>query len=316
MAHPNKAAAARLRLTRRALAALAHRTALPEDVSPMTTITAPPIPKKTGPKKTGRKETTPAAARPGLTVKGEMAVAVSQRVEQASLNAWPALHQVVHDGWLLRFCNGFTRRANSVALLTPGSRPVDQRIDFCEALYGRANLRTVFRVTSLCAEPEVPLRLQTRGYLAEDPTHVLAIDTARHGHAPHPQSLARDAWLDAYGALSGPPNNAQQLHALLLKAIRLDCLFGAITVDGNVAACGLAVVEGDLVGIFDVVSAPALRQQGLGAQLVAGLLAWGAQHGASTGYLQVVQHNAPALRLYDRLGFTHLHDYRYLCAPR
>ena len=248
---------------------------------------------------------------PGRT---ESSSALSQRIEQASLNAWPALHQVLHDGCVLRFCNGFTRRANSVSVLHPGTRPIEARIDFCEQLYSRAHLRTIFRVTSTCPQPELATRLSARGYRREDPTHVLTVDAERHADAPLPESLARDPWLDAYGALSGSPPRAQQLHSLLLQAIRLDCLFAVLMAEDAIAACGLAVVEADLVGIFDVVTAPAHRNRGLGTQLVAGLLAWGAGQGATTGYLQVVQSNATALRLYDRLGFRHLHDYWYLCA--
>ena len=239
--------------------------------------------------------------------------ALTQRVEQASLNAWPALHQVLHDGWVLRFSHGFTRRANSVTVLQAGTRGIDSRIAFCEQQYRRANLRTLFRITSNCAEAQLEAQLLARGYTGEDPTHVLSIDVTRHTHAPIPRALARDEWLNAYDHLSGSPAHAQQLHSLLLKAIRFDCLFAVLDVGNDIAACGFAVVEADLVGIFDVVTAPARRKQGLGEQLVSGLLAWGAHHGANTGYLQVMQDNAPALRLYHRLGFTPLHTYKYLC---
>jgi ribosomal protein S18 acetylase RimI-like enzyme len=48
---------------------------------------------------------------------------------------------------------------------------------------------------------------------------------------------------------------------------------------------------------------------------MARLLEWGAERGATTAYLQVLGDNTPALGLYEGLGFTTHHAYRYL-APR
>jgi ribosomal protein S18 acetylase RimI-like enzyme len=48
---------------------------------------------------------------------------------------------------------------------------------------------------------------------------------------------------------------------------------------------------------------------------MAALLEWGAERGATTAYLQVLGHNAPALALYAGMGFTTHHAYAYL-TPR
>ena len=45
---------------------------------------------------------------------------------------------------------------------------------------------------------------------------------------------------------------------------------------------------------------------------MAALLEWGAEQGATTAYLQVLGDNAPALALYEGLGFATHHAYRYL----
>ena len=55
--------------------------------------------------------------------------------------------------------------------------------------------------------------------------------------------------------------------------------------------------------------------QGLAVAVMAALLEWGAERGATTAYLQVLGDNAPALALYEGMGFTTHHAYRYL-APR
>jgi hypothetical protein len=50
-------------------------------------------------------------------------------LEELSLGAWPARSAVFHDGWVLRFADGYTRRANSVNLIArgelPGAAPID-----------------------------------------------------------------------------------------------------------------------------------------------------------------------------------------------
>jgi len=37
-----------------------------------------------------------------------------RHIEELALNAWPALQTLLLDGWVVRFANGYTRRANSV----------------------------------------------------------------------------------------------------------------------------------------------------------------------------------------------------------
>ncbi len=49
---------------------------------------------------------------------------------------------------------------------------------------------------------------------------------------------------------------------------------------------------------------------------MAALLAWGAEHGATTAYLQVLGHNEPALALYGSMGFPTHHAYAYLTPRR
>ncbi len=85
--------------------------------------------------------------------------------------------------------------------------------------------------------------------------------------------------------------------------------------DGEVLACGLYAQEDELVGLYDVVTAPPARRRGLSRQLCAHLMARAHAQGARVGYLQVDAANQPARAVYQRLGFADAYSYHYRALP-
>ena len=92
-----------------------------------------------------------------------MATALQWRVEETCLNAWPALREVVFEGWLLRFSEGLTRRGNSANPLAPLRCP---ELAECQRLYRRLGLPTIFRVLSF-GDPAIDEQLAGAGYTKE-----------------------------------------------------------------------------------------------------------------------------------------------------
>lgn len=84
--------------------------------------------------------------------------------------------------------------------------------------------------------------------------------------------------------------------------------------DGAVVARGRAALDGDWLGLHGLATAPPYRRRGLARQVLAELLDWGAAQGATTLWLHVETDNAPAVALYDALGFRTHHACRYLTA--
>jgi GNAT superfamily N-acetyltransferase len=78
---------------------------------------------------------------------------------------------------------------------------------------------------------------------------------------------------------------------------------------------GVAAYADDWVGFRGIEVSPEHRRRGLGRAIMAALLEWGAELGATTAYLQVLGHNEPALALYGSMGFSTHHAYAYLTPP-
>lgn len=244
---------------------------------------------------------------------------LERRIEAASLNAWPALRQARVAGWILRFANGYTRRANSVNPLHPPEGGLEKAVAACERIYRERGLPPVFRLTSPFAPPGLDELLERRGYRRADPTRVLRLELrdrpAGPGSSAEVPEATLDGWFPVHAALLGMPPQAQAKHRAILEAIVPRRLFALRREGGEAAACGLGVLEGDLFGLFDLVTAPERRGRGHGAALVAGMLEWAQGHGAAHAYLQVVESNAPARRLYEKLGFDEAYRYWYRVPP-
>ena len=80
-------------------------------------------------------------------------------------------------------------------------------------------------------------------------------------------------------------------------------------------ARGRAAVDGDWLGLHGVLVDPDHRGRGLARAVVATLLEWGAERGATTAWLHVESDNPAAVGLWRTLGFRTHHDHRYV-APR
>jgi ribosomal protein S18 acetylase RimI-like enzyme len=236
-------------------------------------------------------------------------------IEKASLKAWPALEQIHYDGWLLRFSRGYTKRANSVNPLYPSTLQAEVKINTCERVYHARGLPAIFRLTPFASPPHLDRLLAERGYARLDPTQVLSLDLAartlpavRDGVL---QEWQLDDWLDVFCRFRCVPVRDHESHRAILAAIAGVRNPAVFLVSGEPVACGLAVLEHGLVGLFDLITALEHRNRGYGRRLVTGLLAWGLSNGAQCAYLQVMLENAPARHLYDQLGFREAYRYWY-----
>jgi N-acetylglutamate synthase len=239
--------------------------------------------------------------------------------EERALNAWPSLQTLLLDGWVLRFSGGYTRRANSVVPLYRPRQPLADQIEQCEALYGAQGLPAVFKLTAASQPAELDAELQRRGYVAEAETIVQRLELAAVAASSDPdvRLVPRpDAdWIRAFSRLAGLGGPQRSLAARLFDALALPARFALLEHGGQVAAVGMAVLQHSEVGLYDIVVDETLRGQGLGKRIIHELLEWSRSYGARGAYLQVLGTNAPALRLYEKVGFLEAYRYWYRREP-
>jgi ribosomal protein S18 acetylase RimI-like enzyme len=235
-----------------------------------------------------------------------------RRLEELSLNSSAPPGQLLYDGWLLRFLAGKAKRARSVNAVYPSRLPLAEKIAHCEKVYGAAGLPALFRITPFCDPAGLDAELERRGYGRFDTT---AVESAAIVPDKHAAGAAREmdlaAWIEAVGELRGSPRPHRDAHRRRLESMGLALRAVGIESAGRVVATGLAMIEDDSAGLFDIVTHAQARRQGLARAVVASLLQGAWELGARSAYLQVEQDNEPARRLYRQFGFEERYLYWY-----
>jgi N-acetylglutamate synthase len=237
-----------------------------------------------------------------------------RRIEELSMNAWPCLQSVLYDGWVLRFAQGYTRRANSINPLYASTLALEGKVAACESMYARQGLATTFKLTPETCPPDLDQALAARGYRVDAPTSVQTAPLEGIASPTFPAVLAEglsEEWLAAYCRMSSVSPQRQGTLRQMLGNIVPAHAFVVLHHAGSPIACGLGVAQDGLVGVYDIITDAAFRRQGYGRQTVQHLLAWGQEYEAHTAYLQVVVGNAPAQQLYATLGFREIYRYWY-----
>lgn len=242
-------------------------------------------------------------------------------IEDLSLNAWPSHQMQLYDGWILRFSYFYTHRTNCVEQVGSSLLSPEEKIPYCEDIYRRWKTPCIFKITPLSA-PTLDRYLEERGYEKQNITHVMCKElTDPEGNAPKKvpersfttlreddltvRNRIPDEWIDALFAIKG---NATVTHLKIVPsmyaAIPKDVRCVYIRRDEEIVATGLGILDRDYIGIYAINVSPAYRRQGMARRICETLLREGIRAGAQRAYLQVLAENAPAIDLYQSLGFA------------
>lgn len=248
---------------------------------------------------------------------------VLSRVEDAGLNASAPPQQRWIDGWLVRFSPGKAKRARCINAVAPGRLDLQDKLAACGQVFADAGLPLVVRITPFSQPAGLDQQLDALDFAAQDDTRVMVCTELSGVHESNwPDGvglhrLGHSAFAQTVGQLRGSPLAQQQAHAQRLELSPVPFEGWALrrAADGMVFACGQVAREGDMVGLYDVFTAPESRGQGWSRRLCGELLARAVEQGARLAYLQVDADNTAARALYRRLGFADGYAYHYR-APR
>lgn len=239
------------------------------------------------------------------------------RVEDAGLNASAPPQQRWLDGWMLRLSPGKAKRARCINALAEGRLPLSQRLEHAGQAYREAGLPLLVRITPFTQPAQLGATLAEQGFRRIDDTRVMvspelpSADSERMPRGLRIEPVGHGAFAHAVGELRGSPLAQRSAQAERLANAPVPFQGFVVRGDEGVLACAQFAVEGELVGLYDVFTAPAARGQGVASALCRHLLAKAAEAGARIGYLQVEGDNDPARAIYHRLGFRDAYGYHY-----
>jgi len=236
----------------------------------------------------------------------------ARELEAVAGRSWPAAEEVWLGQWWLRAAGGFTLRANSVRVVGDPGVPLDDALGFVTEWYGQRSLPV--RVRTVVGS-SIDRELDRRGWGTEWETSMrtATIASMRRRLIGVPASAVQltthppAAWLRRYrdGALT----------PIAISVLSGGPSTGFATVEGApgdpAIAIGRVSVEPPWAGIAAIEVSPDARRQGHGHAVLAALVARAAERGAIRCWLEVLVDNAPALAMYDVLGFTEHYRYRY-----
>ena len=230
-----------------------------------------------------------------------------------ALNAWPALHENLHNGSIIRLSNGYTKRANSVNALYFNDN-IPELINYSERFYKKHSLPTTFKIIKHKKYERLDEILDEQKYKIIDQTNVKLIDL-RTNSFENTRIVKLDKefsnnWISEFVMLHKLETQIETISSML-KSITVDKIVASITLDSKIIGFGYGAIENNIIGIFDIYINEHYRKQGYARKIMNKILYWAKAKGIIYSYLQVMENNVIANKLYQSIGYKPYYKYWY-----
>jgi GNAT superfamily N-acetyltransferase len=230
--------------------------------------------------------------------------------DRAVLPGWSPVESEPLGDWLLRASGGFSSRGNSVLALGDPGLPLEDAVPHVARWYAERGLDPRAHVHPGSPQGDA---FEAAGWERYESTRLMLASvskvlrrTDRPGVEVDLRPGVDDAWL------ATDPRAQRYGDAARAVLEQGDVAFAVVQDDTGVLARGRGARHGDWVGLASLWTREDARGRGLGSAVLRSLVEWGAEHGATSAYLQVVVANDRAAALYERNGFEEHHRYDYL----
>ncbi|MFX0165227.1 MAG: GNAT family N-acetyltransferase [Promethearchaeota archaeon] len=247
-----------------------------------------------------------------------------RQFQEFLMNSWPAKHYFFLNGWIIRFTEGVTSRANSVFPIqyTGNQKTLVNDIKLVEKTYKAHNLKAVFTIPDFHEPKNLVEKLLKRGYQPYNHTSALGIKIkdiqskeVNKEFEYHIFNFRIKEISDFLAKFSKWDEKDQNIIQKINQRIIIPKKCYMLTKNTNeIIGTLLAVlVPQGYLYVGDVFVHPDYRRQNIATSMLIKLLEkWAIPNEVKYIWLQVEKDNFKALNLYQKFGMKKIYDYYYM----
>ena len=228
-------------------------------------------------------------------------------IELMLMRTWPALDEKIYDGWILRFSEGYTKRSNCINPLYESYFELEEKYEYCKKIYEEKKLPIVYKIIDTEVSIVVDEFLKNKGLEKRDMVTVKEIELTNVSYNLKNINVSwgfNKEWYDFYVKENKLNKQEENIFKELLQKNDKNNMYVYKLEENKIIAVAMGVVEKNKIGIFNVYVKDTYRKKGYATEILEGLLVEARKINVEKAYLQVMETNEKAIKLYKKMGFV------------